>query len=143
MSDISQKQSLRKSLNQSSEFWGGKVFRNVLLTVCVALGGCVHPVDEDSNTNGNRIPIISSLTADPMELPVGSSSTISVNATDPDNQPLTYRWSASTGDIIGEGQSVRFSASFCCAGPNLVTVTVKDNAGGSVSQSIDVFIYYP
>ncbi|MEK9139372.1 MAG: hypothetical protein AAB393_19820, partial [Bacteroidota bacterium] len=78
----------------------------------------------------------------PPAIPIGASSTITVVASDPDNHPLAYTWRASTGDIIGEGSSVRFSASFCCAGPNLVWVTVKDNAGGETTQSVDIFIFY-
>ncbi len=103
---------------------------------------CVQPTADAVNSAGNRITVIQSLIADPPAINVGSSSTVTVNATDPDNQPLTYKWSASTGDIIGEGASVRFSASFCCRGPNFVKVTVRDNAGGSTTQSVDVFINY-
>ncbi|MCW5894261.1 MAG: hypothetical protein KIT50_01570 [Bacteroidetes bacterium] len=108
----------------------------------VLLAGCVQPGDDAVNAPGNRDPVIGSLTASPSSVDVGSSSTITVVATDPENQPLSYKWSASTGDIIGEGPSVRFSASFCCRGPNYVQVTVKDNAGGSTTQQVDVFINY-
>lgn len=116
--------------------------RWILFIPALVMAGCVQPTSGDGGSPGNRNPIIQSLTADPAAIDVGSSSTITVVATDPDNQPLTYRWSASTGDIIGEGASVRFSASFCCRGPNYVEVTVKDNAGGSATQRVDVFINY-
>jgi hypothetical protein len=103
---------------------------------------CVQPPTDSTNTAGNRNPIIESMTANPSAVNVGSSATVTVIASDPDNQPLTYQWFASTGDIIGEGASVRFSASFCCRGPNTVTVTVRDNAGGSATQLVEVFINY-
>ena len=115
----------------------------LLLILCFVLAGCVQPPDDTVSAGGNRSPVINRLTASPPQIAVGESSTIRCEATDPDNSPLTYRWWASTGDIIGEGEEVRFSASFCCAGPNFVEVTVKDNAGGSVTQRIDVFIFYP
>lgn len=114
----------------------------LLVGIGVSALSCVHPTDEGAGTAGNRPPIIQSLTATPSTINVGSSATVEVVASDPDNQPLTYKWSASTGDIIGEGSSVRFTASFCCRGPNYVQVTVKDNAGGSVTERVDVFINY-
>ncbi len=104
--------------------------------------GCVQPPEDPTSSGDNQNPIIESLIADPAQFPVGASSTVTVVATDPDGQPLTYRWRASTGDIIGEGATVRYTASFCCAGPNLINVTVKDNAGGSAKQSVDIFIYF-
>lgn len=99
-------------------------------------------MEGDASLSGNRPPVIQSLTAQPSQLPVGATSRLTVVATDPDNHSLSYKWMASTGDIIGEGPEVLFSASFCCAGPNLITVTVRDNAGGTSSESIDVFIFY-
>lgn len=104
--------------------------------------GCVQPSNDGVSSAGNRDPVIESVTASPSSVNVGSSTEITVVASDPDNQPLTYKWWASTGDIIGEGSAVRFSASFCCAGPNFVQVTVKDNAGGSATKQVDVFINY-
>ncbi|MBM2841348.1 MAG: hypothetical protein HW412_1876 [Bacteroidetes bacterium] len=115
---------------------------HLLALALVLFFGCVQPPDDPVSAAGNRKPIIQSLTADPANIPVGSTSTITIAASDPDNNPLTYRWSASSGDIIGEGSTVRFTASFCCTGPNLVKATVKDNAGGESSQSVDVFIFY-
>lgn len=116
--------------------------RIIVVLAGITCWSCVQPASDAVNSTGNRNPIIESLTANPAAVNVGSSATITVSATDPDNQPLTYKWQASTGDIIGDGASVRFSASFCCRGPNTVTVTVKDNAGGSATQLVDVFINY-
>lgn len=115
----------------------------LVIPIALAFLGCVQPESDPVNASGNRNPVIESLVADPAVFNVGASSTVTVTATDPDNNPLTYQWRASTGDIIGEGSTVLFSASFCCAGPNLIWVTVKDNAGGSASRSLDIFINYP
>ena len=111
-------------------------------SIMVLVIGCAQPPEDPTSSGDNQNPIIQSLTADPAQLPVGASSNVTVVATDPDGQPLTYRWRASTGDIIGEGPTVRYTASFCCAGPNLISVTVKDNAGGSATQNVDIFIFY-
>jgi hypothetical protein len=116
----------------------------VLLGVpLVVLLGCVQPEETGVNPDADSNPVIKTLTAEPDQISVGQSSTITVTASHPQGKPLTYRWGASTGDIIGSGPSVRYTASFCCAGPNYVTVTVLDNTGGSATTNVDVFIYYP
>jgi hypothetical protein len=133
----------RLAKKYGSKVRGSPTRMMVILSLIFALSGCVQPESDPVNANGNRNPVIESLVADPTTFNVGASATVTVIATDPDNNPLTYQWRASTGDIIGEGPAVLYSASFCCAGPNLIWVTVKDNAGGSVSQSVDIFINYP
>ena len=105
--------------------------------VALTVTCCVQPHPTDPTASD---PIIRKLTADPPSIQVGSSCTLTVEAEDPGGGPLTYQWSASAGDIIGQGASVRYTASFCCTGSNRVKVTVKNNRGGSASQSIDVYV---
>ena len=107
----------------------------------VLLSGCAQPQPTESTSSGNQSPVIQSLTANPPAITIGSSCTLTVEAIDPDNDPLAYQWSASAGDIIGQGATVRYTASFCCTGSNRITVTVKDNRGGSTSRSIDIEVY--
>ncbi len=102
------------------------------------LAGCVQPQPTESTASDS--PVIRSLTADPPSIRIGSSCTVAVDAEDPRNLPLTYQWNASAGDIIGQGASVRYTASFCCAGSNRVTVTVKNTQGGTTSRSLDVYV---
>ena len=118
------------------------MMRNVLVVLLgFALGGCVQPVDEGSGAGGNRDPVIRSLSTDPIGIPTGGLATITVVADDPDNQPLTYSWSATSGDFLGEGASVRYTASWCCTGVNQIRVTVRDNAGGISSREIGISVY--
>lgn len=107
----------------------------------LALSGCVQPVEEGSGSGGNRDPVIQSLAADPIGIPTGGLTTITVVADDPDNQPLTYSWSATSGDFLGEGASVRYTASYCCAGLNQIRVTVRDNAGGISSREMAINVF--
>lgn len=109
------------------------------VSACLILG-CAQPQPTEGNASGNQNPIIRSLKAEPPGITVGSSCNVTVDAVDPDGDPLAYQWNASAGDIIGEGSSVRYTASFCCAGSNRVTATVKDNRGGRSSRSIDVYV---
>ncbi len=114
------------------------LFVPLLLPVIGA--GCVQPQPTESTSTGNQNPIIRNLTADPPIINVGRSCTLAADAVDPDGDPLTYQWYASAGDIIGQGASVRYTASFCCTGSNRITVTVKDGRGGSASRSIEVAV---
>jgi outer membrane protein OmpA-like peptidoglycan-associated protein len=67
-------------------------------------------------------------------------------ATDPDNDPLTYTWTSSTGAIIGTGPQVRLNTTGLTAGPGAppVNVTfslrVDDGRGGSDSDSRTVTV---
>ena len=72
---------------QSKSSW---VF--MVCAIILSLGGsmsCVQPPAPDASVAGNRNPVIRSLTADPAAINVGTSSNITVDATDPDNNPLT------------------------------------------------------
>jgi hypothetical protein len=117
-----------------------RIVRLVSLFLPVIWAGCVQPQPTESTSAGNQNPIIRNLTADPPIISVGSSCTLTADALDPDGDPLTYQWYASAGDIIGQGPSVRYTASFCCTGSNRITVTVKDNRGGSTTRSIEVAV---
>lgn len=47
----------------------------------------------------NQAPVISKVTANPSQIITGKSTTITAVAADPDDDPLTYKWSASQGTI--------------------------------------------
>lgn len=66
------------------------------------LSGCG---DIAQKTNANTIahaPVINSLTANPATVATGETSTLTCLATDADNDPLIYSWSADSG-IISNG----------------------------------------
>lgn len=114
-----------------------------VLVLGAIIPGCIQPVDEGSGTGGNRAPVIRSLEADPIGISTGGLTTIAVVADDPENQPLTYSWSATSGDFLGDGASVRYTASYCCVGVNQIRVTVRDNAGGNASREISINVFSP
>lgn len=101
---------------------------------------CAQPISLDDTEGSNRPPAIKSLTVDPPALVLGSWVTVRVEAEDPDGDALRYRWSANAGDVFGEGAEVRYTASNCCVGFNIVRVIVEDGRGGSTTKSIDVFV---
>ncbi|RPI75136.1 MAG: hypothetical protein EHM47_03445 [Ignavibacteriales bacterium] len=118
-------------------FSGSFVFFTLLFTA-----GCVQPESINSSTAGNSNPEIKSMFADPLFVKVGATAQIKVEAEDPDLDPLSYEWTTAIGDIIGSGSEVRYSAAYCCAGINIITVTVADNKGAKTSKSIEVEIVF-
>lgn len=109
-----------------------------LAVFSILLSGCVQPNSTDVNTDGNDAPEIISINVDPVFVRVGTTTTVTVNATDPNGDALSYSWTVPLGDIIGSGHQVRYTAAFCCVGVNTVNVTVTDTKGASTSGSINI-----
>lgn len=110
-----------------------------LLLVCI-LSSCS---DEDS-----RPPIIFSIKAEPKIVEPGGSSTITVEAGDPDKDKLIYTWSVINGKIEGSEKSIIWYSPEA-EGKYDIIVTVSDGSN-SVNKSITVRVwktrpgdYYP
>lgn len=84
----------------------------------------------------NSAPVIVSLTADPDEVLLSGTSTVTCIAYDPDAEQITYEWSCSDGSLSGTGASAEWTAP---AYPDSCTVTciVKD-ASDSTSCSVKI-----
>jgi outer membrane protein OmpA-like peptidoglycan-associated protein len=68
----------------------------------------------------------------------GDSVAVHVNASDPDNDPLTYSYSATGGAVEGAGPEARWNSSGGGVGSYTVTVKVDDGRGGSASCAADI-----
>ena len=90
----------------------------------------------------NQSPAISNVTANPAEVVSGGSTIIIAAAADPDDDPLTYSWSASEGTITGTGRQVTWVSSDKSGNIN-IGVTVKDNRGGQATGSVTVNVLPP
>jgi len=90
----------------------------------------------------NQSPVVSSVTASPAQIVSGDSTTITVAATDPDDDPITYSWSASEGTITGSGSQVVW-ASPKKSGSFNIGVAVKDNRGGQTTGNVTVTVIEP
>jgi hypothetical protein len=86
----------------------------------------------------NESPVISSVTANPTEIVVGKSTTITAVAADPDDDPITYAWTASDGTISGSGNQVTWTSSK--SGSATINLTVSDNRGGQTTGSVTVSV---
>jgi outer membrane protein OmpA-like peptidoglycan-associated protein len=67
----------------------------------------------------------------------GDAVTVHVTASDPDNDPLTYSYTATGGTVDGTGPDARWNSAGVAVGGYTVTVKVDDGKGGSASCSAD------
>jgi outer membrane protein OmpA-like peptidoglycan-associated protein len=63
---------------------------------------------------------------------------VSANASDPDNDPLTYSWTTSGGAVDGTGPEVRWSSSGAGVGTYTIRVRVDDGRGGTAGCSANI-----
>jgi outer membrane protein OmpA-like peptidoglycan-associated protein len=68
----------------------------------------------------------------------GDSVAVRVNASDPDNDPLTYNYTATGGVVEGTGLEARWNLSGVGVGSYTVTVKVDDGKGGTASCAADI-----
>lgn len=94
----------------------------------------------------NRVPTITQVTATPTSLDEGASTTLSVTASDPDGDALTYSWAqlpASPAGTFGNAAGVTstWKAPFLSSNTTFsLQVTVSDDKGGSAQATVDVTV---
>ena len=103
----------------------------VIVVAAVALAIQFRP------TQANRAPTIISLTPQPQKVLASGTSQIVCNATDPDGDKLSYEWSASGGQITGQGAMVTWTAPQLIDSYDIV-VRVTDVHGGEATHQITV-----
>jgi len=86
----------------------------------------------------NHLPAIASLTAPERVVP-SESCEIVCNATDSDGGELSYNWSASAGELNGEGATVTWIAPDSVGSYN-ITVTVTDGRGGDLIAHVTDYV---
>ena len=87
----------------------------------------------------NRSPA-ASCSANPAQVISGSGDIVEVraDASDPDNDPLTYAWTATGGSIDGTGSQVRWNSAGLALGTYSVTARVNDGRGGTTSCTAEI-----
>jgi len=84
-----------------------------------------------------------SCSANPTSIKVGEHSTITCNGNSPDNLPLTYSYSASGGQVTGNGSQAQFDSSGVQPGSYNVKGEVTDSRGDKADSSADVQVTQP
>jgi hypothetical protein len=126
-------------------FKGGLGIGLVLLAVFAMLAGACGPSETPptqptpSTPGGNQPPEISSLTASLSGVSYGGSMTVKCIATDPDGDVLDYSWSASGGDISGDGDTATWVAPDK-AGNFYISVILSDGKGGETTDKVMVTV---
>jgi outer membrane protein OmpA-like peptidoglycan-associated protein/opacity protein-like surface antigen len=85
----------------------------------------------------NRPPTIS-CSADRSAVTAGETVEITAVASDPDNDPLSFSWNASSGKTEGSGTSVRFKTADLPPGPYTISGHVDDGRGGTADCAVNV-----
>ncbi|HEV2323415.1 MAG TPA: OmpA family protein [Terracidiphilus sp.] len=84
-----------------------------------------------------------SCSANPATIKPGETSTISATGVSPQNLPLSYNYSASTGNITGNGATAVYSSTGAPAGSVSVNCKVSDDKGNTASADTTVTIEAP
>jgi len=90
----------------------------------------------------NRPPTISCST-DRSPIMPGERTGITATASDPDNDSLTYSYSASGGQVKGDGPKAEFDSTGLQAGSYTVKCSVSDGKGGNADASTTVDVQQP
>ncbi len=70
----------------------------------------------------------------------GDSIVVNVQASDPDNDPLTYTWSTNGGKVEGTGAEVRWNSAGVAPGSYTVTTAVDDGHGHTVNCTTSITV---
>ncbi len=115
---------------------GARKNRLVIISAVIVVAAAL-PLILFNTVLANHQPAIASLEAEPGRILPSGNSQIVCTASDLDGDELSYGWSASGGEISGEGAVVTWTAPDS-AGSYDVTVTVTDGRGGEVTNQITI-----
>lgn len=94
------------------------------------------------NPRPNRPPTVT-VTGDRPSILVGERVGFTASCTDPDNDPLTYTWTANGGQFVGTGASVQLDTTGVAPGTYTATVRCEDGRGGAADASATVQVQAP
>jgi hypothetical protein len=84
-----------------------------------------------------------SCSANPSTIKPGETSTINSTAVSPQNRPLTYSYTATSGSVSGSGATAEFSSAGAPTGSVGITCNVADDKGHTASANTSVTIDAP
>ena len=74
---------------------------------------------------------------------IGKTSTVTADATDPDGDALTYRWSTAAGSLTNATDRQSPWTAPMQEGPVVVTVEVRDPKGGTATDAVTIQVIRP
>jgi outer membrane protein OmpA-like peptidoglycan-associated protein len=88
-------------------------------------------------------PPTASLSVERSPINQGERTGITCSGSDPDNDPLTYSYTSTGGQIVGSGSNVQFDSTGLQPGTYTVTCTVNDGRGATADASAKVEVKEP
>ena len=88
-------------------------------------------------------PPTASLSVERSPILPGERTGITCSGSDPDNDPLTYSYTATGGQIVGSGSNVQFDSTGLKPGSYRVKCSVNDGRGGAADASGSVEVKQP
>jgi hypothetical protein len=113
--------------------------KRIFLAITVAGVLVMLLLASSCTTSTNRQPIITNLEAEAEGVTPSHSLQVMCTASDPDGDQLGYVWSASAGQISGNGDTATWVAP-PSEGSYSVAVTVTDRRGGEVTGHVTVAV---
>ena len=113
--------------------------RKRFLTIMAITAAAVLFLASSCTKPGNHEPTITSLQAEAEWALPSSSLQVTCTASDPDGDQLGYIWSASGGEINGEGATVNWTTPLS-EGAYDITVTVTDGQGGQATDRVAIIV---
>ncbi|MEO5896150.1 MAG: OmpA family protein [Vicinamibacterales bacterium] len=90
----------------------------------------------------NRPPTVRAR-CEPCTVEIGKVATVTADATDPDGDALTYKWSAATGTLANAADRQTPWTAPMQEGPVPVTVEVTDGTGGRATDAVTIQVIRP
>ncbi len=91
----------------------------------------------------NSAPFIATATASTNQVATNGTITFSVAATDPDNDTLTYSWTASAGTFSAEDTASTTWTAPSTAGSQTISISVSDGKGAMTGTSFAITVNAP
>jgi hypothetical protein len=119
------------------------VIMSLLLAASVWL--CCSDDNDNGVDPGNHHPVINAIEANPDTFLAGTSVIVTVQAEDPDGDPLDYGWSTPASWLVANFSSGNLvELSNCCAvaaiDSTYVRAIVSDDHGGEARDSIQIWV---
>ena len=90
----------------------------------------------------NRPPTVRAR-CEPCTVEVGKVATVTADASDPDGDTLTYRWSAAAGTLTNPGDRQTPWTAPMQEGPVPVTIEVRDSKGATATDAVTIQVIRP
>lgn len=102
-------------------------------------GGVSYTRPNSAGVSSNRGPLVS-VESDVMEINATGAANLTATGYDADGDTLTYTWTATGGQVSGNGARATYRAAGAAAGRYTIRVLASDGRGGTSNAEVDVTV---